>query len=50
MDLRHFVCLLLTHRWKQVHEDRETVYLLCRRCGKTEPLADRPMGGYLGGV
>ena len=49
MEFKKLICVAVGHWWKQVHEDSETVYLQCRRCGKVEPLADRPMGGYMGG-
>jgi len=49
MEFKKLVCVTVGHWWKQVHEDSETVYLQCRRCGKVEPLADRPPAGYMGG-
>jgi hypothetical protein len=49
MEFKKLMCLALGHRCNQVHEDSETVYLQCRRCGKVEPLADHPPAGYMGG-
>ena len=49
MDMKHLVCLVLSHRWKPQHLDGQTVVLVCRRCGKVEPPAAHPMGGGLAG-